>query len=81
MLDKVVLRLIEVLKEKEIINKNENDNDKVISALSKKTNISLNTLTNIIYKKSKTIQLDCLYQLCRELNIDMVYFFDSKIFN
>ncbi len=80
MLDKVVLRLTELLKEKNIIDKNEKDIDKIVNLLSKKTSIPLNTLTNIIYKKSKTIQLDCLYQLCRELNIDMVYFFDSNLF-
>ena len=48
MLDKVVLRLIELLKEKNIIDKNEKDVDKIVNLLSKKTSIPLNTLTNII---------------------------------
>lgn len=81
MLDKVVLRLIELLKEKGIISKNVKDIDNVISVLSKKTSISKSKLESIFYKKIKTIQLDVLYQLCKDLNIKMNHFFDSKIFN
>ena len=81
MLDRVVLRLIELLKEKGIISKRENDIDTVINVLSKKTSVSKSKLESIFYKKIKTIQLDCLYQLCRELNIDMNYFFDSNVFS
>ena len=50
MLDKVVLRLTELLKEKNIIDKNEKDIDKIVNLLSKKTSIPLNTLTNIIWQ-------------------------------
>ena len=84
MLDKVILRLIEVCKEKNIVDENislDKDLDKVVSALSKTTSVSKSTLESIFYKKHKTIQLDILYQLCRELNIKMDYFFDSNIFS
>ena len=86
MLNQVILRLIEICKEKSIIKKNislENRNDinNIINILSDKTNISKLTLKNIFYKKYKTIRLDILYQLCRELNIGMDYFFDSNVFN
>ncbi len=80
MLDKVVLRLIELLKEKGIISKNVKDIDNVISVLSKKTSISKSKLESIFYKKIKTIQLDVLYQLCKDLNIKINYFFDTELF-
>ena len=80
MLNKVVLRLTELLKEKGIISKRENDIDSVINVLSKKTSVSKSTLESIFYKKRKTIQLDFLYQICMELNIEMNYFFDSNLF-
>ena len=63
MLNKVVLRLTELLKEKGIISKRENDIDSVINVLSKKTSVSKSTLESIFYKKRKTIQLDFLYQI------------------
>ena len=81
MLNKVVLRLTELLKEKGIISKRENDIDNVISVLSKKTSISKSTLESIFYKKRKTIRIDMLNQLCKDLNIELKYFFDSKIFD
>ena len=80
MLDKVVLRLIELLKEKGIISKSERDIDTVINVLSKKTSVSKSTLESIFYKKRKTIRIDMLNQLCKDLNIRMDYFFDSNIF-
>ena len=80
MLDKVVLRLIELLKEKSIISKKEMDIDNVISVLSKKTNISKSTLESIFYKKRKTIRIDMLNQLCKDLNIKINYFFDTELF-
>ena len=78
MLDKVVLRLIELLKEKSIISKREHDIDNVISVLSKKTSISKSTLESIFYKKRKTIKIDMLNQLC---NSELKYFFESNIFS
>ena len=56
------------------------DIDNVISVLSKKTNISKSTLESIFYKKRKTIRIDMLNQLCKDLNIKINYFFDTELF-
>lgn len=86
MLDKVILRLIEVCKENNIISKtllleNKNDINNIINVLSEKVSISKSTLKSIFYKKRKTIRIDLVNQICKDLNIKIECFFDSNIFS
>ncbi len=80
MLDQVILRLIEICKEKKIIFKNNDDIKQLINILSTKTSLSIETLNKIFYKKNKTIRIDLLNQICKDLNISMDYFFNSDLF-
>ncbi len=85
MLEKVILRLIEVCKEKNIITKkvslkNKNEMDSFIDVLSNKTCIPKLTYKKLFYGKYKTIRIDLLNIICKDLNIKMEYFFDSDLF-
>ncbi len=85
MLNQVILRLIEICKEKSIIKENvslENKDDinDIINVLSEKTSISKSTLKSIFYKKRKTIRIDLVNQMCKDLNVEIKHFFNSELF-
>ena len=85
MLNQVILRLIEICKEKSIIKENvslENKDDinDIINVLSEKTSISKSTLKSIFYKKRKTIRIDLVNQMCKDLNVKIKHFFNSELF-
>lgn len=42
--------------------------------LSEKVSISKLTLKSIFYKKRKTIRIDLIIQICKDLNIKIGYF-------
>ena len=85
MLNQVILRLIEVCKENSIIKENislenESDINNIINILSEKTSISKSTLKSIFYKKRKTIRIDLVNQMCKDLNVEIKHFFNSELF-
>lgn len=48
--------------------------------LCRDSNVNYNTLISFMIGRNKTITLNTLYKLCIGLNIDLVDFFDDKIF-
>lgn len=52
-----------------------------LKELSRRSNVSYSTLINFMSGKAKTITLSTLYDLCLGLNVSLLNFFDSSLFN
>lgn len=51
-----------------------------LKELSRRSNVSYSTLIRFMNNSSKTINLSTLYELCLGLDIELVDFFDDRLF-
>ncbi len=51
-----------------------------LKELSRRSNVSYSTLMRFMCKGNKTINLSTLYELCLGMDIELVDFFDDRLF-